>query len=153
VIPFRQTFYAPEDGKLPVRDEHLKAILRQERPGILAWAVRGSLECQQAGLRPPKAVLDETASLFEAMDPLADWLEANCVFDPRMRTETGALWRDYVGWCEQEQRPWAFKSRDRLTRAVAQRDGVDYKRLYDGRYLFGVGLRSAGQIVLESQTL
>ena len=142
IIPFRQTFYALEDGKEPVRDERLRDKLRAELPGILAWAVQGCLTWQKEGLRPPEVVMQETAALFEAMDPLADFLEEECVLHSRALVETGVLWRAYRGRCEREERPNAFKSPTWFTRSLTQRDGVDLIRRSGGRYLTGVGLRA-----------
>jgi putative DNA primase/helicase len=142
IIPFRQTFYAPEDGKEPRRDESLREKLRAELPGILAWAVQGCLTWRNEGLRPPEVVMKETAALFESMDPLADFLEQECVLHSRALVETGVLWRAYLAHCEREQRPPAFKFSWWFTRSLMQRDGVDLIRRHDGRYLTGVGLRA-----------
>ena len=46
------------------KDKHLKEVLREEYPGILAWLVQGCLEWQQHGLSPP-------ASIIKAVDDLA----------------------------------------------------------------------------------
>ncbi|MFW2542014.1 hypothetical protein ACN2XU_05180 [Primorskyibacter sp. 2E107] len=40
--------------------------LLAERDGILAWALRGCLEWQETGLRPPEAVMAATEDYFEA---------------------------------------------------------------------------------------
>ena len=142
IVPFRQTFYGRDDGREPVRDEALREKLRAELPGILAWAVRGCLEWQQAGLCAPREVKEETTALFEAMDPLGDFLEEECVLHPRALVESGALWRTYRGWCEREERPSAFKSPAWFTRSLTQRDGIESIRRHDGRYLAGLGLRA-----------
>jgi len=144
IVPFRQTFYGPEDGKEPMRDEGLRDKLKAELPGILAWAVQGCLEWQRDGLRPPAVVMRETEALFESMDPLADFLEEECVLHPRAQVETGALYRRYAEWCNEGGRPRAFKTPTWFTRSLTQRDGVDVVRRYEGRFLLGIGLAAGG---------
>jgi phage/plasmid-associated DNA primase len=87
-------------------------------------------------------VLEETAALFEAMDPLADFLDEECVLHPRALVETGALWRAYLQWCDQDARSPGVRTKRWLTRSLAQRDGIELIRRHDGRYLIGLGLRS-----------
>ena len=111
-------------------------------PGILAWAVRGCLEWQSAGLFTRAVVAQETTALFETMDPLADFLEEECVLHPRAQVESSALWRGYCAFCDREERPQAFKTREWFTRNLAQRDGIEVLRRHDGRYLVGLGLRA-----------
>ena len=105
IVPFRQTFYGPDEEREPKRDERLRERLREELPGILAWAVRGCLEWQSAGLFTPAGVAQETTALFETMDPLADFLEEECVLHPRAQVESSALWRGYCAFCDREEPP------------------------------------------------
>jgi len=141
IIPFRRTFYAQEEGKEPVRDEGLKEHLRAEASGILNWALRGCIEWQEGGLRPPAVVRNETAALFDTMDPLADFIDSECVLHPGARVTTGSLFGAYRRWCDADSRPSAFRSQNAFTRTMAGRDGIEYKPMRDGRYLVGIGLR------------
>ena len=43
------------------RNPHLLDELRKEWEGILAWCVRGCLEWQQDGLKPPPIVIQATS--------------------------------------------------------------------------------------------
>jgi putative DNA primase/helicase len=54
LIPFSVTIPADE------RDGELTEKLKEEWPGILAWLIKGCLEWQREGLRPPRAVLEAT---------------------------------------------------------------------------------------------
>ena len=56
LIPFTQTI-PPEE-----RDPNLAEKLKEEWPGILAWAIEGCLEWQRIGLAPPSAVVEATES-------------------------------------------------------------------------------------------
>jgi putative DNA primase/helicase len=49
-------------------NKDLKHKLRAELPGILAWAVRGCLDWQRAGLGEPKSVADATQRYREEQD-------------------------------------------------------------------------------------
>jgi len=150
LLPFRQTFYRPAESpakkgkngkdKQPIRDEALRGKLAAELPGLLAWAVRGSLEWQRAGLCPPAGVLQETDLLFRAMDPLADFLTQDCYSEPKARVETGALWKAYNLWCTLNDSPRAFNSAVWLSRHLLQREGITAGRKMNLRYLVGIGL-------------
>ncbi|MHB9023969.1 MAG: phage/plasmid primase, P4 family [Armatimonadota bacterium] len=142
LLPFRQTFYAPEDGKEPLRDDRLRDKLREELPGILAWALRGCLEWQEYGLHSPRVVMEETAALFESFDPLLDFLDEHCVVHPQKSVEVGALWKAYQDWCEANERPPAFRAPHTFSANLKQRDGIDNQRRNRGRMLVGIGLKS-----------
>jgi len=145
ILPFRRTFYGPEEGRSPVRDERLREKLLDELPGILAWAVRGCLDWQAGGLCLPCAIVDETADLFDSFDPLADFLEEACVIHPRAQVETGTLWRSYLRWCESNDRQPFFRAPHSFSRSLVQRDGIARRRGTRGeRILSGIGLRQEG---------
>jgi len=62
LIPFTVTIPPAQ------RDTTLGDRLKQEWPGILAWAIEGCVEWQSKGLAPPRAVVDATAKYLEAED-------------------------------------------------------------------------------------
>ena len=143
ILPFHQTFYSPTEGKTPVRDDHLLERLRAELPGIFAWAVRGCREWQSGGLAAPQAVQEETTALFESFDLLADFLADACLMHPRARVEVGALWREYIDWCERHERRPAFRQTQGFSRNLVQRDGIEAGRGHGGtRWLNGIALRT-----------
>lgn len=94
LLPFRVTIPAAE------RDLQLKDKLREEWPGILAWAIRGCLEWQQQGLAPPAAVVNATAVYLEAEDAIATWLEECCERDPQAWEASSMLFGSWKGWAE-----------------------------------------------------
>ena len=100
LIPFDVTFHAPEIGNIPRQDPTLPARLREESPGILAWAVRGCLDWQREGLKTPQAIRDATEGYRAEMDVPATFLEECCVFDKRAEASATELYRAYVRWCD-----------------------------------------------------
>lgn len=77
IIPFNLSFVNREPRADNERraDRDLPAKLREELPGILAWMVRGCLQYQLDGLRPPAVVLSATAEKRRSDDILADFVD------------------------------------------------------------------------------
>ena len=94
VVPFNVTIPTDE------RDPTLPAALRDELPGILAWAVRGCLAWQAEGIEPPQSVIDATAAYRAESDWFSAWCEdSNLVLDSDERILTGELASSYRDWC------------------------------------------------------
>lgn len=94
VLPF--TVQIADDAKDPT----LPDKLREELPGILAWAVRGCLEWRKSGLCAPKAVNDATEAYRGDMDVLRNFIEDCCVLRPSLTVTAAALSKAYSDWCE-----------------------------------------------------
>lgn len=84
----------------PERDLKLLDKLREELPGILAWAVRGCLEWGQNGLGEPDEVKDATQNYRNEMDILAQFFTDCCVENPSATVKTKDLYEAYSNWCE-----------------------------------------------------
>lgn len=89
------------------RDPKLLEKLLAEWPGILAWLVRGCIECQRDGLKPPQAVLAATAEYRGVEDAVGRFIEERCIEDPkefsleeRSMTPWKQLYDAYVKWCD-----------------------------------------------------
>lgn len=82
------------------RDKTLVEKLKEEGPGILAWAIDGCLQWQSIGLAPPQAVVAATAEYFEAEDAVGRWLDERCVKDPRSSESNAMLFASFKGWAE-----------------------------------------------------
>lgn len=82
------------------RDRQLAWKLKEEAPGILAWAVRGCLKWQAQGLQDPAEVLAATAAYKQEMDLLGDFLTECCVVRQGARAAAGALYEVYINWCK-----------------------------------------------------
>jgi putative DNA primase/helicase len=119
LIPFTVTIPPNE------RDRELTQRLKAERPGILAWMIRGCLEWQRIGLAAPKAVTDATASYLESEDALAAWIDESCERDPNFSERATALFASWTNWAERsgEQRGDMKRFRERL-----EAHGIYHKR-------------------------
>lgn len=99
LVPWDQTLSPAEvDRDLP---EKLKA----EAAGILAWAVRGCLAWQRAGLCPPAAVADATAAYRRESDAVAGFLDERCVLRGDLSQPAGALLAAFEAWARESQSP------------------------------------------------
>lgn len=103
VVPFEQHFSSP--------DPLLKAALREELPGILAWAVRGALAFYTAGeqLTVPPQLEMAGKSYRSQQDTLSLFLEERCVLAPGAFVATEDLKEAYQRWCTETDRtalPW-----------------------------------------------
>lgn len=147
LIPFRQRFYDREDGLSPVKDDQLIGKLLAELPGILRWAVEGCSEWLNGGLQTPAVVKREVEKLFEEQDPLAEFIESECILEPGAEVGVGHLWEAYGHWCkandrcDAKDRPLTLKQPQALSRNFVQRDGIDSRRGTGGtRLLTGIRL-------------
>jgi putative DNA primase/helicase len=103
LVPFE--VYIPEAE----RDKRLPNKLKAELPGILNWAVEGLVAFRKQGLDPPEKVLAATKAYREEMDLLLDFLEDRCITAEQLKRPVkaiyeavGALYKEYVPWCENE---------------------------------------------------
>jgi putative DNA primase/helicase len=123
------------------RDKQLKAKLRREATGILAWAVAGCLSWQRDGLREPESVTLATDTYRKSMDVIGDFLEEMFeIADPERRDleiKSEDLYGAYTGWCE------AGKLRAMTQRAFADvlhERGFENSRTASKRFWWGFRL-------------
>jgi putative DNA primase/helicase len=83
------------------RDPLLMERLKAEASGILAWLVKGCLEWQRIGLKPPKKVLMATAQYHEEEDILGHFLNECVQPDPNGKILARAFYLAYKSWCEE----------------------------------------------------
>jgi putative DNA primase/helicase len=83
------------------QDKGLKAKLRAELPGILAWAVHGCLEWQRVGLAEPAEVTAAGDEYRSESDVLGAFFATQCVFAPGERFACKYLRKAYETWCEE----------------------------------------------------
>ncbi len=105
LIPFSAQFFDKTDPDAPVngpfKDKMLMAKLKNELPGILAWAVKGCLDWQKQGLNPPEVVLDATREYRSEMDVLGTYLEENTIKSAGSCISCKELYEDYKKWCQE----------------------------------------------------
>lgn len=81
LIPFNYSFVAepdPNKRNQKQRDDQLREKLKAEASGILAWLVRGCLEWQQQGLKPPEQVTGATEEYRINEDTISQFVEECC---------------------------------------------------------------------------
>ncbi|WP_329168360.1 phage/plasmid primase, P4 family [Streptomyces sp. NBC_01267] len=94
LVPFNATFKgANKDTSLPEK-------LRAEAEGILAWAVRGSVEWFASGLGEPSTIQTATSEYREGEDRLAEFIEARLVREKGARVASTPVRRAYAEWAE-----------------------------------------------------
>ncbi len=80
------------------KDKHLSAKLREQLPGILAWAVRGCLEWQRHGLADPEEVRQATEAYQREQDILGAFLAECCTVAEFAKVRSSALLKAYQEW-------------------------------------------------------
>jgi putative DNA primase/helicase len=119
LVPFTITIPASE------RDLQLGEKLREEWPGILAWAIEGCLHWQRSGLRPPAAVTAATAEYLDAEDALGQWIREACMAQPDNYDTTANLFASWKSWAEAAGE--AAGSQKRFSQALDKR-GFKHRR-------------------------
>ena len=101
LVPFTVTI-PPEK-----RNPHLLDELHKEWEGILAWCVRGCLEWQQDGLKPPPIVIQATSEYRREEDLIGTFM-AECCEDCRNHeatkdysTSRTKIYASYQQWCNE----------------------------------------------------
>lgn len=134
VLPFNRS--VPEEK----RDRRLFERLLEERAGILAWMIRGCLEWQRDGLRPPDAVRAATAEYRQAEDVLAPFVEECFVVDRAARATKKNTYAAYRDWCDKNGE--RAMSQKRFGTRLENRGFDSYRGTGGVRYWLGIGLRS-----------
>jgi len=132
LVPFEVTF-KPAD-----QDRDLPNKLRDELPGILAWAVRGCLEWQRIGLREPAEVQMATDIYKTEMDTVQRFLDECClVANSGGMTQAKDLYEKYKSWAEQNgERPLSGQDFGKQLPSK----GLERKRMSNGIYWLGLSL-------------
>lgn len=122
-------------------DDRLPDKLRAEAAGILNWAIRGCLDWQANGLRPPAAVLDATSGYRIEQDHVGRFLSECCELDPDASISAKDLRRCYEEWCaEMGERPWSAKA---MGAQLTDR-GLDREKSGRANTVSWIGLRAIG---------
>ena len=129
-IPFNHTFKADE------QDKGLKGKLLSELPGILNWAIEGSLAWQEQGLNPPSIVDEQVTDYRSSMDSISQFISEECELGITHSHPASQLYTAYRNWCLSfglKPKPTsAFK------RALEAISGVYQKRTSSGQCWVGI---------------
>ena len=124
LVPFTVTI--PDEEK----DKNLPAKLKAEKPGILAWAIRGCLDWQRQGLGEPDEVRQATSQYQAEQDTVQGFISECCHLHPEAKANSSGLLAAYIEW-----------SGDKLMTAPAFRKrmkdkGFESKEGTGGRYFW-----------------
>lgn len=96
LIPFTVTI--PEAD----RDRDLRVKLREEFPGIMAWAARGLAEWLRTGLDEPTDVTAATEEFRRSQDPIAGFWSTSVTTEKSAVTTCKEFYQAYKTWAEGE---------------------------------------------------
>jgi putative DNA primase/helicase len=82
-------------------DAALPAKLREELPGVLAWAVRGCVEWFKHGLGTSGAVEEATSEYRNETDLYEQFFQDRCYFDRDSRVSRKDLFKAWEEWTEE----------------------------------------------------
>jgi putative DNA primase/helicase len=102
LIPLTQRFVDdPKEPNEHKADIYLLNKLKAEAGGILAWLVRGCLQWQKNGLRPPAIVKEATHEYQLESDDIARFVEERCVRHPNSQVRPKILHETYQNWASE----------------------------------------------------
>jgi putative DNA primase/helicase len=92
-------------------DKSLGAKLREEAPGILAWAVQGCLDWQMTGLGIPEEVSEASEDWKRANNPLADFIDNCCLVGNGFSAQSMPLFQEYQKWAKDNGQRWPLDNK------------------------------------------
>ncbi|MBF0541483.1 MAG: hypothetical protein HQK91_08555 [Nitrospirae bacterium] len=100
LIPFEFSFIDdPKEANERKRDPNLMSKLKTEASGILAWLMRGCLEWQRIGLKPPIEVLVATEEYKSEENILGHFLNDCIIKSIGSKIQAKDLYNSYKQWC------------------------------------------------------
>jgi putative DNA primase/helicase len=132
LIPFLVSFSKEK------RDRNLEGALKQELPGILAWAVRGALDWYAQGLGEPEIVRSATSEYRDESDILGQFLREKTQQVTASSVRSAQLYDAYRAWTESNG--MYTLSSVKLAKALQGR-GFEKKRTSQGMVWQGLTVR------------
>lgn len=132
MIPFLHTFSGNERDK-----NYFEKYLVPELPGILNWAVEGSIKWQREGVDVPKNALAAAEEYKNEMDIVGRFIEECCVIGEDFLVKTGEIYDRYVSWCSNVREN--ALSATKFGRKMSEK-GYDRSKSNGLRYYKGLGL-------------
>lgn len=150
LVPFKRFFAEHE------RDHYLGQKLRAEAEGIVAWAVRGSIEWYRSGLGDPASVVNATRNYRETADALSGYFPDG----PLVRGEAtdfvvgSDAYKLYEQWCDDEALPMKERWSRRAFYGAMEERGLEKMKREQGICLFGAKLaaESVPEPVIEIES-
>lgn len=132
LIPFNVTIKDDE------KDPELIGKLRNELPGILAWAIDGLRLWQKEGLKSPEIITNATSQYREQSDAIGLFVEEECSIGENLRVMAKDIFRAYQKWCEENEEHTLSKRQ--FSQKMIERGFVNEKGTGGYYFLKGVGL-------------
>ncbi len=98
LIPFNA--YFPDE----LQDKHLIDLLREEKSGILNWAIQGCLDWQRDGMRVPEKVRAGVESWRLSSDQFSRFVSECCQVASDAEVELDCLYDAYTDWWEENEK-------------------------------------------------
>lgn len=129
---WRRIRVIPFDAVIPEnqQNKNLPAQLREEWPGILSWAVRGCIDWQKNGLKPPEAILTASQDWAKAADHLKRFVTETLIEGQGNRIPAAALYGNYETWCRSTGE--TALSTSKFKQALITAHNVTHKRTKKG---------------------
>ena len=138
LIPFDERF-AGKDADTDLPDK-----LREELPGVLAWAVMGCVEWYQHGLGSAAAVDRATAAYRTETDMFERFMSERCEFGPDKSVTKADLYEAYEEWCaEEDEEPKTIKTFGSTMKEKGVVKNFEERRTKKDRMWKGIGLRES----------
>jgi len=143
---WRRVRVVPFDVVIPdaEQDKHLDERLQLQADAILTWAVAGWRDyTDRGGLDEPEAVKVATRAYRLDSDPIARFLNDECIPTPHGYVRAGELWSRWVKWAEADGAPETSR---KVFGLALGRKGYDAGRGADGsRVRRGIVLAAEGE--------
>lgn len=140
LVPFEVRI--PDDKVKPRRE--IDAAFEAERPGILAWAVKGCLDWQREGLTTPEVVKRGTDAYREESDVLKEFLDECCTIDEIAQAAKADLFEAYVNWSKESGERYIL-NKTKFGAALKQRGFDEYRETKGSRRSFWMGIGLLGR--------
>lgn len=139
---WRRIRVIPFDAQIPEaeKDLDLAQKLRQELPGILAWAVRGCIDWEKEGLIPPPAACQAAKDWSKEADHLKRFVSDELEFDPLNRVAAQPMYKQYSHWCGRNGE--VALDMKAFRHGLMTEQNINHKRTKKGSEWIGVKFRS-----------
>ena len=131
LIPFNVQI--PEE----IADPYIEDKLKEEWPGILAWAVNGCLRWQEKGIEPPEVVKKAGEGYREEEDPINSFLQECTVTGEEIKAGAATLYKAYRDHCE---RVGEYSLKQTAFGKLLKERGLEKTRQKQGNVYLGIGL-------------
>ncbi len=132
-IPFEYDFDLDKDKNVNFFEEKLVPEIN----GVLNWALEGCLKWQQEGMEMPDIVKVAIENYKTDMDPIARFINENCIISETCKAKTGDIYDLYKDWCE-ENKEYKLSS-IKLSKKLADK-GFKRDRTMNFRHWIGIGI-------------